>query len=280
MSEGKAGPPARSITRSDLEEVIRRAVELSLAEPDAQERLSEEDLLRIGDELGLPARSVWQALYERPTLTVQPAAGDAALGSPIVSSSRLVRGDISVTRRRIEEYLAAQEYLTVARRTSDELRLIPAEDAISSVARVFARPKRRHYLAHARRVVVGMHPLPGDEAAVRIEMDLNDQRMQQRRNAYAMGALAGFGGLFFGAVMGDALVGGAAGEIASWAGAVTAAVPSAWAAFTGWAKRFGHTRAEAQLELDGLLDRLESGERLEPPPAPWKQRLGLRRPAS
>lgn len=268
--------PARTIMRADLETVIRRAVELSLSDADAQERLSEQDLVRIGEELGLPARSVWQALYERSSLTVEPIAGERWLGTPIVAASRIVRGDPALMRRRLEDYLVTQEYLTVARRASDELRLIPAEDTISSVARVFARPKRRHHLAHARRIVVAAHPLPQEEAAVRIEMDLSEQRLEHRRAAYGIATVTGVAAFAIGAAAGDAVLAGVAGDIGLVVSGTLAAIPSAWAAFAGWAKRFRHQRAEAQLELDALLDRLETGERLEPPPAPWRRRLGLR----
>ena len=59
-------PDAPRITREDLQLVIRRAAELYTAETDADERLSESEVLRIADELGLPGRHVRQALYELP----------------------------------------------------------------------------------------------------------------------------------------------------------------------------------------------------------------------
>src|SRR5690606_41415280 len=43
-------PPDRSITRPQLELVIRRAVELYTAQADAEERLSEDEVLRIRSE--------------------------------------------------------------------------------------------------------------------------------------------------------------------------------------------------------------------------------------
>lgn len=266
----------RSITRTDLETVIRRAAELSLADSDAQDRLSEQDLVRIADELGLPAKHVWQALYERPSLSAPAIIGEMRFGSPIIVASRIVPGDVALTRRRLEDYLVTQEYLTIARRTADELRLIPAEDTISSVARVFARPRRRHHLAHARRVIVGAHPLPSGEAAVRIEVDLSEQRLAQRRQGILVGGLAGLVMFGAGALAGDAVVAGAASEIASLATGTVAASASAWGIFAAYGRSFRRKVAEAKLELDALLDRLETGERLEPPPAPWRRRLGLR----
>jgi hypothetical protein len=45
------------------------------------------------------------------------------------------------------------------------------------------------------------------------------------------------------------------------------------ASFSAAASRFRNRVHAAKLELASLLDRLEHGERLEPPPAPWRRRL-------
>lgn len=267
---------SRSITRTDLEGVIRRAAELSLMDSDAQDRLSEGDLVRIADELGLPAKHVWQALYERPSMTAPDILGGARFGSPIIVASRIVPGDATLTRRRLEDYLVTQEYLTIARRTTDELRMIPAEDTISSVARVFARPKRRHHIAHARRVLVASHALPDGDAAVRIEADLSADRTSQRTQSWVTGAVAGIitGGIAGVSVVGG--LGGPVGEVAGLATFVAAGGATMFATVAAYGRAFRRKLGEARLEMDALLDRLETGERLEPPPAPWRRRLGLR----
>lgn len=266
----------RSITRTDLEVVIRRAAELSLVDSDAQDRLSEDDLVRIADELGLPAKHVWQALYERPSMSAPDIVGGARFGSPIIVASRIVPGDAALTRRRLEDYLVTQEYLTIARRTTDELRMIPAEDTISSVARVFARPKRRHHIAHARRVLVATHALPDGDAAVRIEADLSEARRAQRTQGLVTGAIAG---LITGGIAGISVAGGLGGSVGEVAGVATFVAAGGGAMFATVAahgRAFRRRLGEARLEMDALLDRLETGERLEPPPAPWRRRLGLR----
>lgn len=268
--------PVRTVTRTDLEAIILRAAELSMRDADADERVSEQDLVRIADELGLPARHVWQAIYERPTMTAPPMLGGKRFGSPIIVASRVVPGDVALTRRRLEDYLVTQEYLSVARRSPDELRLLPADDTLSSVARVFARPRRRHHLAHARRVLVATHALPGGEAAVRLEVDLSEHRRKERQNAAVAGAFAGMGGFAAGALIGDAIVPGAGSQAAALVGGVVVAAPAALGAFAAVARSFRRKVTEARLELESLLDRLETGERLEPPPAPWRRRLGLR----
>jgi hypothetical protein len=266
----------RSISRADLEVVIRRAAELSMRDADADEQLSEQDLVRIANDLGLSTRHVWQALYERPTMTVPSIVGEKYFGSAVIAASRVLQGDVPLTRRRLEDYLVTQEYLTVARRSAEELRLVPAEDTISSVARVFARPKRRHHLAHARRVLVATRPLPGDGVAVRIEADMSERRREDRQGAIVAGTFAGLLTGVFAAVPLTTGIIGPIGDIAGAAGFLVAGGGAAFGTFVAYARAFRRKVAEATLELDALLDRLETGERLEPPAAPWRRRLGLK----
>ena len=247
-----------------------------MRDADADERLSEQDLVRIAHDLGLSTRHVWQAIYERPTMSAPPIFGEKYLGPGVIVASWVVKGDLPLTRRRLEDYLVTQEYLSVARRSAEELRLIPAEDTISSVARVFARPKSRHHLAHARRVLVATRALPGEEAAVRIEADLSEQRREQRTHGIVASVFAGMivGG--FTAVPLAAAIFGPLGDVAATAGFVVAGGSAAYGTFVTYARSFRRKVSEATLELDALLDRLETGERLEPPPAPWRRRLGLK----
>lgn len=274
----RAGPPAeveRSIARADLELVIRRAAELAMRDADADERLSEQDLVRIANDLGLPTRHVWQALYERPTMSSPPVFGEKYFGTAVIAASRVVNGELPLTRRRLEDYLVTQEYLTIARRSAEELRLVPADDTISSVARVFSRPKRRHHLAHARRVLVATRPLAGEEVAVRIEADMTEQRKQEQQGAFVAATLAGLITGGFAAAPMALGIPGPIGEIAAVASFAVAGSGAAFATVVTYARSFRRKMTEATLELDGLLDRLETGERLEPPPAPWRRRLGL-----
>lgn len=269
---GEEGPTA--IARRDLETVIRRAVDLSLAERDAEERLSEDEVVRVAMELGLSPRLTRQALYERPAIQTQPSRFDRWFGDAIVTASRAVPGNPEPLLRRIEDYLTTYEYLHVLRRRGGRVFLVPADDAISSLARGLFRPGSRHPVSRARRVVVDVRRLDDQATHVQIATDFGDQRRSAVR----------------GAVIGGTIAAGAAGTVAAgfaWAlagPAIPAPLPEITAfagAFAGslWGilklsgQRFRHFVHEARLELDGLLDRAEHGERLDPPPAPWRRRL-------
>jgi hypothetical protein len=271
-------PRPRAIARSEFEQVIRRAAELTLrdADADADEQLSEEEVLRIATELGLPAHHVRRALFELPELATSPRWYDRYFGPSIFSVGREVPGQPGPLLRRLEEYLVTREYLQIVRRRGDNLALIPADDTISSLARTFFRPGHRHHIAGATRVMVSAHALPDDGAHLRIDIDLTADRSSGVKNGATVGIVGGaiVGALAAGLVGGFVPpVAGVVPEVLAFGGGVAATFA---ASFSAAAARFRRRAFAARLEVAGLLDRLEHGERLEPPPAPWRRRLQLR----
>jgi len=276
-------PPDRSITRPQLELVIRRAVELYAAHADAEDRLSEEEVLRIGKELGLPAAIVRQAIYEAPAPTPDSFA-DRWFGAATVSVARAVPlpdGDVAA---RLEEYLATREYLVLRRRQHSFAIFEPAEDTISKMARALSRPARNWYLARSRQVVLAVRPLEEGRTHVRIDMDLGNRRSETMVEGVVGGAVVG---LALGAIAGTTVGFGLAAILGPTAAAAAGAIAGLGGFTGGFAaimaavrKSFRRRLDAARLEVEGLLDRLERGERLEPPPAPWRRRLGIAAPAS
>jgi hypothetical protein len=274
---GGAQPPARrpsrSIGRADFEQVIRRAAELSASDADADEQLTEEEVVRIATELGLSPQHVQRALFELPDLRVRPRWYDPYFGQPVFSVARVVPSQAPVTLRRIEDYLVTREYLQIVRRRGSNIALMPAEDTISSIARAFLRSGSRHYIARASRVVVGVEPVENDRAHVRLDVDLSDDRKRSVKGASAAGF---FGGILVGGVGAAAMtqVGlpalGVVPEILGFGAGMAVTFAGSFAAAS---RSFRNRVRSARLELSGLLDRLEHGERLDPPPAPWRRRL-------
>jgi hypothetical protein len=279
-AEGASGLPARqpgrAIAREDFEQIIHRAAELTLRDADADEQLSEAEVMRIATELGLPAHHVQRALFELPELNVQPRWYDPYYGGPVFSVARVVPSAAPLTLKRVEEYLVTREYLQIVRRRGDNLALVPADDAISSIARAFTRSGSRHHIAKATRVLVNVHELPDENAHVRFDVDLSRDRQRSARGAASAGLV---GGVIVGGVAAH-LIGistpaalGALPEVLAFSGGLAGTFA---ATFSSAARRFRGRMMEAKLELTGLLDRLESGERLDPPPAPWRRRLRSR----
>jgi len=265
----------RAITRRDFEAVIRRAAELSASEAEGdEESLSEAEVIRIATELGLPARHVRQALFELPEIGTANVGREDYFGEPVLTGTRVVPGRADEQLRRIEDYLTTREYLQTVRRRVDRAFFMPADDAISNLARGLLRPSRRYFLARAHRVVVSVRPLEEDRAHVQIAVDLSQQRKHAVRTAWTSGIVVG------------TVVGGAASLAVALADlptavAVTAHITAFAAGFAGTltvalaASRAAFRRAltGARFELDGLLDRAEHGQSLEPPPAPWRKRI-------
>lgn len=272
-------PPAggRRVTRGDLELVIRRAAELYATETDAGDHLTEDDVLQIAGELGLPPRLARQALYELPRHRGEPSLADRLFGAAEVVTGRSVPGSAPAVFDRLEDYLTTREYLQVIRRRDQAAVFAPAEDMISSLARTFTRPDKRYHLARSRNVRIAVRPLDQGRSHVRLDLDLGDRR----RNAILTGFI---GGGLVSAPLGAAVaipVGIAVASMTGDAAAVAAAITTGMGTFglgmTGAIKLAGmhfHRRVErARLELDGLLDRLQRNERLAPPPSPWLRRL-------
>jgi hypothetical protein len=267
----------RLIARHDFEAVIRRAAELAMHEGEGEEHFSEAEVVRIGAELGLAPRHVQQALYDLPAIESQPSTLAGAYGPAVVTASRIVPGDADLTVRRLEDYLATREYLQLVRRKEGRLIFQPAEDTISLLARGLLRPSNRFQLARARKVVLSARPVEKGRTHVQIATDLEDQRRSAVRTGIGIGAtgglMAGITGMaVIGATMDPTALTGAA-HIASLLGGTAAGV---WVGIKATASGFRKRIAAARLELDGLLDRAERGDRLEPPPAPWRRRLELK----
>ena len=271
---------APGISREDLQLVIRRAAELYTAETDADERLSEAEVLRIADELGLPGRHVRQALYELPRHRGDRGWVERWFGPEAVVATRVVPGEPAAVVDRLEDYLVTREFLQVLRRQGQKVALSPAEDAISNVARAVRRPQRQWQIARARRVLLEARPIPEGESHVRLELDVANRRRRAVAGGVVGGALVGIplaAGAFFPV---DHLVFGIAGDTAGFAAGLAAAAGAFTVSVRGGLavarSRFRARVEDARLEVASLLDRLESGRTLDPPPAPWLRSLRSR----
>lgn len=270
-----------AISRGELQLVIRRAAELYTAETDADERLSETEVLRIAEDLGLPSRHVRQALYELPRgREAESGWLDRWYGPPTIVGTRVTPGRPDQVVSRLEDYLVTREFLQVLRRQGAKAAFGPADDAISNMARAVRRPQRQWQIARSRRVLVEARPMPEAESHVRIELDIDPQRRKALTSGLLGGALVGLplaAGAFF--PVGH-LMFTVAGDAAAYAAAVTAGAGvfgASVASGVALARARFRTRVDnARLEIAGLLDRLEVGGKLDPPPAPWLRGLRSR----
>lgn len=270
-AESRAAPVAARVTREQLALVVRRAAELAASELDAQDRLSEEEVVRIAAELGLPAHHVRRALYELPQGEAASFL-DRITGLPVNTATRTVPGEAHVVLERLEEHFTTEEYLRTLRRREGYALFGPAEDTLSRIARSVRGSSSRE-LCRAKELGVSVRALGGGQSHVRIDADVSNRR----GGAVAAGFWAGVA-----AFLGSATVVAAATVPFLPPGLVEPAIATAFgggAVVGAWG---GVKVARARLsrflqavgtETEGLLDRLERGEPLRAPPAPWRKRL-------
>jgi hypothetical protein len=179
-------------------------------------------------------------------------------------------------RAMLEDYLVTREYLQVVRRQSATASFEPADDVVSKVARSFSRSKK-HCLAAADVVEVTVRELQPGWSHVRVKAVYPDARKIHVGGASAGifllgGPVAAGAGTLVGALangpLGDpvAIALGAATGLSVFAGAAAGFWRIARNNFRKWRERTVN-------EANGVLDRLEKGDELRPPPAPWLRKL-------
>jgi hypothetical protein len=262
--------PGRSITRKDFDEVIRRAAEIAASEPEGGDAaLTEQDLFRIAREVGLEERHVRKALAQvrsSPPTGRGPVA--AFYGPSFVVVSRVVPGTREALAVRIDEFMVAGNLLESVRRTADVLQYRPPVDWVSQIARAAASTSRKYYVASAKRVEVRLEPV--DEGLVLVELEVDPGT----RDDYVAGGLIGGIAGGAGSGVGVALAAGALLPVAMGI-ALAAGIVVGTGTLGGlcWVTGHYHKRRllEVRSEMEGILDRLESGESLEPPPSSWRR---------
>jgi hypothetical protein len=257
------------LTRKDLEVVIRRATELDAETSSTVPELSEADLIRIANEVGLSEDSVRRALAEHQAgagigLLAERGWASRLCGSGLVTTRRVIRRSAEETKEALESHFKTNESLRLVRRTQFSSLWEPDRGVVPSIIRSMDLFGRGYQLAKKGEAIeFSTLALREDSSEVSLTVDLGNNR-------------AGwFWGL--GVAAGGAIALGAAVAIAGTPGvpdALAAVAPAAFAATIGLARVAYRRAAERmRLVLDGLLDRLEHGEPLEPPRPSWRDLL-------
>ncbi len=260
--------PGSSLTRTQFDEVIRRASELAAREAEQGEGdLGEGEVYRIAREVGLPERYVRQALAEvRAGAAPDGKILDRLLGPELVHASRVVDGTTDELSAQLDDFMVAGRLLQRVRRSPTFLQYRPAVDWISQLARAASATSKKYFVASARSVEVTLEPVDPGRTMVEFVVDPGI------RGDYV-------GGMAFGGGLAAAAGGVGVGFLVSMVAPVALGVASGGvvAGLVGWlAVRLagrGHRRKflDVHAEVEGVLDRLETGEVLEPPPASWRR---------
>jgi hypothetical protein len=248
-------PPGQRLDRATLERVILRAAQLQAGAHDLDDGLTEDDLLRLGGEVGIPAPYLRQALLEERTRVVVPA--DRGLRAWLAGPRRLVAertlaAPAEQVRAALEHWMTAGELLAVKRRFPDHVAWEPQKGALAAFKRGFGIGGRDYRLAEARDVTGQVSELGPNRSHVRLVADMGNT---QRDYLVGGTTLALFGAAGAGVLL-----------VLGFAPAF-AILPAPAAALGGAAVARSRIRTleRMQTALEQVLDRLEHGEIRVPP---------------
>jgi hypothetical protein len=253
MSDDRPLPalPGRpSLDRAALERVLLRAAELQANAPDPAEEMTEEQLLELGNEVGLTPEHLRQALIEERTRVALPVEHGVAarlVGPATAMASRTVRGRPEEVLAALDGWMQREECLQVKRRFADRMTWEARRDLIGNIRRGFNIGGRGYHLTRAHEVGGMVIPVDAEHVLVRLDANLTNLRSARVTS----------GGL---AVAGGAVTSGVLAVLGFFV--PIAAVPTLIGAAAGYFLLRGQPQAvgRAQLALEQVLDRVEHGE--------------------
>jgi len=249
MSGLPTGPSDRPVLdRAGLERVLARAAELQAGTGDAPESLSEKQLLDLGNEVGLSAEHLKQALAEeRGRALVEPESGLAVslAGSSTVAAVRVVPGTPASVLASLDTLMQRDEVLVLKRRFPERLVWEAQRGLVGGIRRGFALSGRAHHLTTATDVIASVSAVDQGRVHVRLSADFSEARGRRITGA-------GFGALAM-------LITGAPLLVIGVAPVLAAIPPLVLAATTVVVTRSQYQKllARAQVALEQALDRLE-----------------------
>lgn len=262
----------RKLTRAEFDEVIRRATEMAARDSESSE-LTEGELYRIAGEVGLPESHVRRALVELRTGGL-PAGEHTArglerlFGPELLTAARVVPGTCEEVARNLDGFFGSGQLLQRVRHSRSHLMYRPSIDWVSQLARAASSTSRRYYTASAKHVEIRLSDLPDEKGRTLVELEVDPGTRGDAVGGAGMGVVFGGGGAGIG-------LGALVATVAPVALAVGAGLFAGGAVGTVivWATGRSHRRklADVKAEMEGILDRLEMGESLEPPPPSWRK---------
>lgn len=246
------GPPAR-IDRAALERIIQRATELQTSERELGDNLTQDQVLALGREVGIPGRYLQQALLEERTrIVAQPPTGlwDRLAGPGTVTAQRVVRGEPAALESALLRWMEQDELFCVQRQQPGRITWEPLgglQAAIRRSSAALGAGRRPYMLSRADEVSAALLPLEPGWCHVALEASVRKARTEH----------VGGGAAIAGAGVASATI-----MIVLGALVPVALLPVPLAAGLGYAaaRRQGPAAARVRLGLERALDNLERGD--------------------
>jgi hypothetical protein len=259
---------SRALTRREFDSVMKRASELAMSDPAAGEGLLDEaEVFRIAREVGIPDAHVRRALVDVRSADVPVTMVDRWFGNADICVSRIVSGQREQIADTLDEFLVVGHLLQPIRRGNEVLLYRPAVGWLSSFARAGASMSEKAYWASAKEFKVQLRQVDDENLVVEFIVDPGI-RGELVVGGIVGGVVAGGGvGFGLGVLLSSLAVAPVLMVSAVVAGAAAVGGGVVWA--TGWTSK--RQRREVKQELEGVLDALERGDQLNPPPASWRR---------
>lgn len=241
--------PGRRIDRDALERILQRAAELQAGEVDTGEAMTEQELLKLGAEVGIDGRHLRQALYEEGAGPIASERGFVArwIGPSMVRASRVVRGERAAIEEALDHWMTGTELLAVKRRMPDRYVYERQKGFFAEMKRGFGVGGRSYQLSKAREVTFAVTALETGYAHVEMTADIKPSQQGFLGGSVAIGATGATGAVIAGTLGAPVVV------------PVLALVVFGTGA---WGTSRGHrvVAEKTQVALEQVLDRLEHGE--------------------
>jgi hypothetical protein len=240
----------RNFSTPELEAVIRRAVELQAGgTARADDGISEAEVVRIGQELGLEPVAVRRAMAEVRGRPAEDSGALAAVAGPaIVRASRVLRRPAATVAAELDRYLRDTEIMVAQRRFADRTRYVRNPTFAAGLTRITRGISSSHQPINLKQVDVSILPLDAESCLLEASADLAAMR----------------GGITAG-VLGSSSVLTAGWAATVWATALAdplmlLGVPALAGAWYGTRAIYGSIARSVEEKLESLLDRVEHDE--------------------
>lgn len=178
-----------AIPAEQLERIIARASALQYAAGDGeQRRIPEQDVISIGEEVGLAPEYVRRALSEYRVDALLPPPPDEhplltrLFGPSFTRVRRAIRGDAAALHRAFEARLEQRESMRPVRRRETESVWEPSRGLASSIERALDFEGRGYELSQLGPLSVVAAPTDQDQSLVTVTADLSEARKEQLNN--------------------------------------------------------------------------------------------------
>jgi hypothetical protein len=169
----------KRIDRAALERIIQRAAELQAGEVETGDGLSEQEVLKLGNEVGIPGRFLRQALYEETTRGgLERAHGFLArwIGPKLVGASRVVPGERAALETALATWMTEAEAMSVKRRLPDRTLWEAQKGLFAQMKRGLGMGGKSYHLARTVEVSDSVTSLEEGYCHVALSADVSNTR--------------------------------------------------------------------------------------------------------